>query len=52
MKILSGEPTPTSGNVSIPPGTRVLEITGRRVVDHPGSHDDYLAHREALLAAA
>jgi ATPase subunit of ABC transporter with duplicated ATPase domains len=32
--------------------TRVVEITGRRVVDHPGSYDEYLAHREALLAAA
>jgi len=32
--------------------TRVVEITGRRIVDHPGSYDEYLANREALLKAA
>ncbi len=32
--------------------TRVVEITGCRIVDHPGSYDDYLANREALLKVA
>ncbi len=32
--------------------TRVLEITNRRIVDHPGTYDEYLANREALLKAA
>ena len=32
--------------------TRVVEITHRRIVDHPGTYEEYLANREALLAAA
>lgn len=32
--------------------TRVIEITHRRIVDHPGTYEEYLAKRESLLKAA
>ncbi|MCC5982696.1 MAG: ABC-F family ATPase, partial [Oceanicaulis sp.] len=32
--------------------TRVVEITHRRIVDHPGTYEEYLAQREFLLKAA
>lgn len=32
--------------------TRVVEITHRRIVDHPGTYEEYLAKRESLLKAA
>lgn len=32
--------------------TRIVEINDRRVVDHPGTYEEYLAKRDALLQAA
>ena len=32
--------------------TRIVEITDRRIVDHPGTYEEYLANREALLQVA
>jgi ATPase subunit of ABC transporter with duplicated ATPase domains len=32
--------------------TRILEIKGRRFIDYQGTYDEYLAHQDALTAAA